>query len=55
LSRAQFENLVKEYIDKSIKLVEETLKGAKLEPKDIEEIVLVGGQTRTPAIQEAVK
>ena len=55
LSRAQFENLVKEYIEKSIKLVEETLKGAKLEPKDIEEIVLVGGQTRTPAIQEAVK
>ncbi|MBU2635287.1 molecular chaperone DnaK [Patescibacteria group bacterium] len=55
LSRAQFQDLVKEYIEKSIKLVEETLKGAKLKPKDIEEIVLVGGQTRTPAIQEAVK
>lgn len=55
LSRAQFEDLVKEYIDKSIKLVEETLKGAKLEPKEIEEIILVGGQTRTPAIQKAVK
>lgn len=55
LSRAQFQDLVKEYIEKSIKLVQETLKSAKLEPKDIEEIVLVGGQTRTPAIQEAVK
>jgi len=55
LSRAQFDDLVKEYIERSIKLVEETLKSAKLEPKDIEEIVLVGGQTRTPAIQEAVK
>lgn len=55
LSRAQFEDLIKEYIEKSIKLVQETLKGAKLEPKDIEEIILVGGQTRTPAIQEAVK
>ncbi len=55
LSRAQFQNLVKEYIEKSIKLVQETLKTAKLKPKDIEEIVLVGGQTRTPAIQEAVK
>ena len=55
LSRAQFESLVKEYIDKSIKLVKEALKGAKLEPKDIEEIVLVGGQTRMPAIQESVK
>ena len=55
LSRARFQDLVKEYIEKSIKLVKETLKGAKLEPKDIEEIVLVGGQTRMPAIQEAVK
>jgi len=55
LSRAQFENLVKEYIDKSIDLVKETLKEAKLEPKDIEEIILVGGQTRMPAIIKAVK
>lgn len=55
LSRAQFEGLVKEYIDKSVELVKETLKQAKLEPKDIEEIVLVGGQIRMPAIQEAVK
>ena len=55
LSRAKFEDLVKEYIDKSIELVKDALKGAKLEPKDIEEIVLVGGQTRIPAIQNAVK
>jgi len=55
LSRAQFESLVKEYIDRSIDLVKETLKGAKLQTKDIEEVVLVGGQTRTPVIQEAVK
>ena len=54
-TRAQLENLVKDYIEKSIDLVKETLKGAKLEPKDIEEIVLVGGQIRMPAIQEAVK
>jgi len=55
LSRAQLENLVKEYIDKSIELVKKTLKEAKLEPKDIEEIVLVGGQTRTPKIREEIK
>jgi len=55
LTRAQFENLVKDYIDKSIELVKQTLKEAKLEPKDIEEVVLVGGQTRMPAIQKAVK
>ncbi|MCJ7786960.1 Hsp70 family protein, partial [Patescibacteria group bacterium] len=55
LTRANLENLVKDYIEKSVYLVKETLKGAKLEPEDIEEIVLVGGQTRMPAIQEAVK
>ncbi len=55
LTRTQLENLVKDYIDKSIDLVKEALKGANLENKDIEEIVLVGGQTRMPAIQQAVK
>jgi molecular chaperone DnaK len=55
LSRAQFENMVAEYIDKSIDLVKKTLKEASLEPKDIEEVVLVGGQTRMPKMQEEVK
>jgi len=55
LTRAQFENLVKDYIDKSIELVKQALTDAKLESKDIEEIILVGGQTRMPAVQEAVK
>lgn len=55
LSRAQLENLVKEYLDKSIQLVDQALRDAKLKAKDIEEIVLVGGQTRMPAMQEAVK
>ncbi|MBU1046026.1 molecular chaperone DnaK [Patescibacteria group bacterium] len=55
LSRAQLEDMVKDYIDTSIELVKKTLKDAKLETKDIEEIVLVGGQTRTPRIQEEIK
>ncbi|MFH1656487.1 MAG: molecular chaperone DnaK [Candidatus Nealsonbacteria bacterium] len=54
-TRAEFENLVKEYIDKSIELVKESLKGANLDKKSIEEIILVGGQTRMPAIIESVK
>ncbi|MFH0792345.1 MAG: molecular chaperone DnaK [bacterium] len=54
-TRSQLESLVREYIDRSIELVKQTLKEAKLEPKDIEEVVLVGGQTRMPMIQEAVK
>ncbi len=55
ISRAQLENLVKDYIDRSIELVKKTLKEANFTAKDIEEIVMVGGQTRMPAIQEAVK
>jgi len=55
LTRAQLENLVKDYIEKSIQLVDQTLKDVKLKAKDIEEVVLVGGQTRMPAMVEAVK
>ena len=55
LSRAKLEDLVSDYISKSLGLIKQTLKEAKLEPKDIEEIVLVGGQTRMPKIQEEIK
>ena len=55
LSRAKLENLVEDYIKKSIDLVKRTLKEANFESKDIEEIVLVGGQTRMPKIQEEIK
>lgn len=55
LTRAQLESMVGDYISKSIELVKETLKEANLSAKDIDEIVLVGGQTRMPKIQEEVK
>src|SRR3989338_395084 len=55
ITRSQFENIVREYIDKSIELVKKTLKEAGLEAKDINEVVLVGGQTRMPKIIEEVK
>jgi len=55
MKRSQLENLVKDYIDKSIDLVKQTLSDSKLAAKNIEEIVLVGGQTRMPAIQEVVR
>ena len=55
LTRAQFEGLVEEYVKKSIELVKSAIKEANLEPKDIEEIVLVGGQTRMPKIREEIK
>src|SRR6056297_1694916 len=54
-SRAKLEDLVSNYIDRSIKHIKKTLKEANLSQNDIEEIVLVGGQTRMPKIQEEIK
>lgn len=55
LKRAQFEEMVQDYLDKSIELVKKTMKDAGMEPKDINEVVLVGGQTRMPKMIEIVK
>ncbi len=54
LSRAKLEGMVQTLIDKSFDAVKSCLKDAKLEGKDIDEIVLVGGMTRMPAVQKAV-
>ncbi len=55
LTRAKLEDLVRDLIEKSISLVSQTLSDAKLTVKDIEEVVLVGGQTRMPMIAEEIK
>jgi len=55
LTRAKFESMIKELIDRSIKPCESALKSAGLTVNDIDEVILVGGTTRIPAIQEAVK
>ena len=55
LSRAKLEELVGEYLERSIEITKRALKAAKMEPSEIEEVILVGGQTRMPAIQQAVK
>ncbi|MFA5098754.1 MAG: Hsp70 family protein, partial [Candidatus Paceibacterota bacterium] len=55
LTRAKLEELVKTEIEHSIELVDKTIKEAGFKPSDIDEVVMVGGQTRMPAIQEAVK
>lgn len=54
-TRAKLEELVGEYIEKAIEITQKTVKDAKFEIKDIDEVILVGGQTRMPAMQEAVK
>jgi molecular chaperone DnaK len=55
LSRAEFEDMSRDLITRSIDRVEKTLQEIKLAKGDIEEIVLVGGTTLIPAVRDAVK
>jgi molecular chaperone DnaK len=55
LSRAKFEELVNSHIEATIEPVTQALKDADLEQKDIDKIILVGGSTRIPAVQRAIK
>ncbi|XHR85094.1 MAG: molecular chaperone DnaK [Gloeotrichia echinulata GP01] len=55
LTRAKFEELASDLIDRSRIPVENALRDAKLTKNDIDEVVLVGGSTRIPAVQELVK
>lgn len=55
ISRSQFERLIDPLVERCRKPVELALKDAKLSPKDIDEVVLVGGSTRVPLVQELVK
>jgi molecular chaperone DnaK len=52
LSRIDYEEMIEDYINATIDAVHIAMKGAKLTPADIDEIVLVGGSTRTPCIRE---
>jgi len=55
LNRSKLEELVDAYIKKSIELTKQTIEECGLKISDIDEVVLVGGQTRMPKIQEEVK
>ncbi|PKP80227.1 MAG: molecular chaperone DnaK [Alphaproteobacteria bacterium HGW-Alphaproteobacteria-18] len=55
LTRAKFESLVQDLVDRTIEPCRKALKDAGKSPSDIDEVVLVGGMTRMPAVQEAVK
>ncbi|HEX5715537.1 MAG TPA: molecular chaperone DnaK [Thermoanaerobaculia bacterium] len=55
LSRPKLEQLVDELIQRSIEPCRRALKDSGVKPEDIDEVVLVGGQTRMPAIQKVVK
>ncbi len=55
LTRAEFERITKDLLDRCKKPVEQALKDAGLRAGDIDEVILVGGSTRMPAVQDIVK
>src|SRR5688572_24075029 len=55
LSRAKFEQLVDDLIQRTLPPMQQALKDAGLDPKAIDEVILVGGSTRIPKIQQIVK
>ena len=55
LSRAKFQSMVESLIKKTLSPCRKAIKDAKLTTKDIDDVILVGGSTRMPAVQEAVE
>ena len=55
MNRAALESIAKKYIDRSIEISARAVKASGFTFSDIDEVILVGGQTRMPKIQEAVK
>lgn len=55
ITRAKFEELIADLVEMTIGPVQQALKDAGLEASEIEKVLLVGGSTRVPAVQEAVK
>lgn len=55
ITRAQFEKMTADLLDRTLVSVRRALEDAKLNPQDIEKVLLIGGSTRMPAVYEAVK
>lgn len=54
LSRAKFQALTDDLVDRTMKIVEQAMRDAKLSPKEIQQVVMVGGSTRMVRVQERV-
>ena len=54
ITRPEFENICKKYFDECFVIIEEALKDAKLKKEEIDDIVLVGGSSRIPKIQQMI-
>ena len=55
ITRAKFESLIHDLVQRCMKPIEQALADAKLTASDIDELILVGGSTRVPAVQDLVK
>ncbi len=55
LTRARLEEMIKDLVDRTMDIVKRTLEAAKLRPSDIDEVVLVGGSTRIPLVQQKIR
>lgn len=55
LTRARFNEMTAELVEKTVGPMKQAMKDANLQPADLDKIILVGGSTRIPAVQEAVK
>ena len=55
LTRAKFDELTRFLVEKTVEPVRQALRDAKMTPQDIDQVLLVGGSTRIPAVQELVK
>ena len=55
LTKANFDKMTKHLVDRTVGPVRQALKDANLQPSDIDQVLLVGGSTRIPAVQDAVK
>ncbi len=55
LSRAKFEDLIRDLVDSTLNPVRQAIKDAKIKKEDIDKVLLVGGSTRIPMVQELIK
>jgi molecular chaperone DnaK len=55
LTRARLEEMIKDLVDRTMEIVKKALEDAKLRPEDIDDVVLVGGSTRIPLVQQKIR
>ena len=55
LTRAKFEDLISDLVESTLKPVRQAIKDAKIKKEDIDKVLLVGGSTRIPMVQELIK